>query len=315
MFTLASKKDGFRLLLPKEIIPQEIEEKYTNILSQANSFYKKPIDFLNETIQKTQVLGFNGGTIQQGQTQRGTPIRIPSRTEENWLLHANTDINYRSSANPESLIDKTLNVDFRHTLGYVNYFLLFESFMYQYTRDTEYKPDLDYQFNIELFNERGSVYSRIVLYDPLIDGMDMLDFDYTQPTSQSGTFRVIFKYSNFDYQFINIDANTDLEQELPYNDTIIIAKSIKKKEEQKFNRYPYAPDSTMEDEDMDNIENNNRIDNAKTYVDENDNLISTTSTSIPDYLHESKESISVDTNMVKSTNIGFVFDIKNEEKS
>lgn len=313
MFTLPAKKDGFRLLLPKEIIPEEIEEKYTNILTQTNSFYKKPIDFLNESIQKIQVLGFNGGTVAQGQTQRGKPIRTPSRTEENWLLHANTDINYRSVANPEALIDKTLNIDFRHTLGYVNYFLLFESFMYQYTRDTEYKPDLDYQFNIELYNERGSVYSRIVLFDPLIDGIDMLDFDYSQPLAQSGTFKVIFKYSSFDYQFINTDANTDLEEEIPYNDIINIAKSNQKKEEQKFNRYPYEPDSTTENDDKFNVEKNNRIDNAKTYIDEDENQISTTVSSIPDYLLDTAEGVDLPTKespLTYTSNIGFTLHIE-----
>lgn len=311
MFTLASKRDGFRLLLPKEIIPGEIEEKYTSILTQANSFYKKPIDFLNETIQKTQVLGFNGGTVAQGQTQRGTPIRTPSRTEENWLLHASTDINYRSSANPEALIDKTLNVTFRHTLGYVNYFLLFESFMYQYTRDTEYKPDLDYQFNIELFNERGSVYSRIVLYDPLIDGIDMLDFDYTQPLASSATFNVIFKYSNFDYQFINMDANTDLDEELPYNDIINIAKAKQKKEEQKFNKYPYNPDQTSDYEDMDNVEKNAKSDNARTYVDEDENTIIGSVEEIPEYMQEPPEGVELPTKNSPgdSSKIGFVLHI------
>ena len=34
--------------------------------------------------------------------------------------------------------------------------------------------------------------------------MDMLDFDFTQPIAQSQTFQVVFKYSNFDFQFINI---------------------------------------------------------------------------------------------------------------
>jgi hypothetical protein len=56
--------------------------------------------------------------------------------------------------------------------------------------------------DIDIFNERGEVYAKIVLMDPIINGMDMLDFDYTQPIAQSGTFKVEFKYSNFDYQFI-----------------------------------------------------------------------------------------------------------------
>ena len=35
----------------------------------------------------------------------------------------------------------------------------------------------------------------------------MLDFDYTQPIAQAGTFKIEFKYSNFDYQFIEIEDN------------------------------------------------------------------------------------------------------------
>ena len=35
--------------------------------------------------------------------------------------------------------------------------------------------------------------------------MDMLSLDYTQPVAQSQSFKVEFKYSNFDFEFISID--------------------------------------------------------------------------------------------------------------
>lgn len=204
---LKQRADLFRLILPDEFIPKEINEKYTRILTQAHGFYVKPIDFINESIAGCQVLGFNGGTVAQQQQQRGTPIITPSRVAENKFLHAATDINYRSVQNAVSLVDKTLNVTFRHSVGFLSYFIIFESFFYQYARDREYK-DLDYNFKIEMLDRRGVIYSQIELSTPLIDGMDMIDLNYKTPAPIDGTFNVIFKYSNIDYQFIEFDANT-----------------------------------------------------------------------------------------------------------
>ena len=201
MLSLKGRQDKFRLLLPDELIPDEIKEKYQKILVRKHSFITNPIDYVNESIQKIQVCGFNSATIDQQQSGRGTPLRTPTRTTQNNFLHGASPYVYRSPANPIALLDKTLNVDFRMELGYLNYFILFESFFYQYTRDTASNKLPDH-FNVDIYNEAGEIYSKIVLYGPIIDGMDMLDLDYTQPLAQSQTFRVIFKYSNIDFSFI-----------------------------------------------------------------------------------------------------------------
>ena len=42
----------------------------------------------------------------------------------------------------------------------------------------------------------------------------MLEFDYTQPVAQSQTFNIEFKYSDFDFEFIDIENmknNDDIE--------------------------------------------------------------------------------------------------------
>lgn len=194
----------YRLILPDEIIPEEINEKYTKILTEKRSFIYKPIDLLNETIQKIQVLGFNEGTVIQKQVMTGTSVMYPDNpayASQNAFQYPHTDYNYRSVDNPISLMDKTINIEFRHVLGYINYFILFESFFYQNMRDMEYK-NLPKQMNVDIYNEGGEIYSRIVLFDPLIDGIDMLDLDFSQPIANSQTFRVVFKYSNIDFQFL-----------------------------------------------------------------------------------------------------------------
>ena len=226
MLSLKGRQDMYRLILPDELIPEEINEKYTKILRDKKSFIYKPIDLLNETIQKIQVLGFNHGTIVQEQVMTGRSVlhpNDPAYEPQNAFQYGHSDYNYRTAANPVALIDKTFNIDFRHTLGYLNYFILFESFFYQTMRDMNYK-NLPKQMNVDIYNEGGEIYSRIVLFDPLIDGIDMLDLDFSQPVANSQTFRVIFKYSNVDFQFLEDSYVTKQQQDNPpaYNSDIIL---------------------------------------------------------------------------------------------
>lgn len=209
MFTLKGRKDGFRFLLPQDYIVDEINDKYAQILQEQKSFYTKPIDFINETIKGIQILGFSEATVMQNQIGHGNNIRPQltpriDRSEQNRFAQTSTEHAYRSEKNPLALIDKTLNVTFRHTLGFLNYFMIFENFWYLYARDSQYKQ-IHQIFNIDLIDSHGRAYSRIVLYDPFIHSIDMLDLDYSQPIAQSGTFNVVFKYSNIDYQFLRVN--------------------------------------------------------------------------------------------------------------
>lgn len=207
MLSLKGRQDNWRLLFDKDFIPDEITEKYTKVLNMRKSFITQPVDFINETIQKVQVLGFSGATFAQQQTTRNTPTRNTDRIAENNFQGSYDDVQYRAVTSPISIIDKTLNVQFRMSQGYLNYFILFESFFYKYCRDTD-NSQLDTHFNIDIYNEFGEIYARIVLYKPVIDAMDMLDLDFTQPVAQSQTFQVTFKYSNIDFQFIETDIFT-----------------------------------------------------------------------------------------------------------
>ena len=205
MFGLKGRQDGFRLILPKEFLIPEVEERYAKLLKDKHGYYLTPIDFINESIQKVNVLGFQNATVIQQQTTRGAePTLNEKRIDQNKFLYGGSEFNYRSSVSPIALTDKTFNITFRHSLGYLNYFILFENFWFQFSRDMKY-DDLPQRFNIDLLNEIGEIYARIVLYYPMINSMDMLEFDYTQPIAQSQTFNIEFKYSDFDFEFINME--------------------------------------------------------------------------------------------------------------
>ena len=96
MFTLPRRRDGFRLLLPDEFILPEINEKYTPILQKTRGYIVKPIDFINETIQKVQVFGFNNAAFEQQQPTSGRPIRVKWREEENAMLTGGSTFQYRN---------------------------------------------------------------------------------------------------------------------------------------------------------------------------------------------------------------------------
>ena len=223
MIALNGKNNGARILFPREFLHPEVEEKYARILKNKHSFFTRPIDFINETIQKVDVLGFQNGAMIQRQTGTGEPIIDPTRIAQNKFMHTQSDHAYRSEVSPLELVDKTLNVEFRHTLGYLNYIILFENFWYIYARDMYYK-DMVRQFNIELFDEIGEIFCKIIVDDPIINGMDMLTFDYTQPVTSPSSFKIEFKYSNFDFEFP--DRYMDEDYVMPVNKNKIISDNI-----------------------------------------------------------------------------------------
>lgn len=200
MFTLDARVDGFKFAFPKTFIVEELQEKYAELLNEQNSFIHDPVQFLNETIKSISVLGFNDASLQQTQHMHGKY----NATEKRLNTYSASDYTYRAQTNPVQLIDKTFVVTFRHTLGYINYFMLFENFFWLYDRQLK-SQDTELKFNIDLLDVNGVVRSRIVMENPIIDGIEALNFDMTQPTSVASQFTMTFKYSNIDYQFIKFN--------------------------------------------------------------------------------------------------------------
>lgn len=105
----------------------------------------------------------------------------------NRFNHPSAEQYYRSARNPLSMVDKTFVITFRHTLGFWNYFFMFEAFFYQTLRDTESDSDtLKTNFNVEILNSpAGEVISKVVIKEPVIEQIDALDLSYQKVRPES----------------------------------------------------------------------------------------------------------------------------------
>ena len=111
-----------------------------------------------------------------------------------------TDIIYTSTANPLDKINKEFKVTFRMNQGLYNYFMLYEMLFHYICKPIlrEEEPVL----YVEILDESGVVRSKIKYMDCHIDGIDGLDFSYNKIERDSGTFDVIFKFNNIDFEFV-----------------------------------------------------------------------------------------------------------------
>jgi hypothetical protein len=210
MSLLSPKFDAFRFAFPSNFFTDEVLDKYAIYLKSQKNVLTDPVEFLNSTIKGTSFLGMGNATIKQDQTAIGSNYTDLNRTNQfgqqltkdtNEFLHTSSEYYYRSEKNPLSLIDKSFKVNFKHTLGFINYFMLMETFFYRYMRDRK-EPETRCEFELELISISGSVISKVILMDPVVDALDSLELGYEKIHPESQSFSMGFKYSNIDYQFI-----------------------------------------------------------------------------------------------------------------
>ena len=149
------------------------------------------------SIQRIQVLGFNEATIEQLQTGRGTYTENPNRIAQNKFLHTTSQVNYRSETNPINLIDKTLNVEFRHTLGFVNYFMAIDLFNHYYSFENK-ATHLPCSFDINITDSESTIVSTLHFEDVLLTSVSGLEFNFSSNTVDYKTFELTFAYNIFE---------------------------------------------------------------------------------------------------------------------
>ena len=67
MLSLSPRYDLFRFELPKDFLPESVQEKYQKILSKNAGVIVSPIDYLNESIQSVHIPGINDLVVEQTQ--------------------------------------------------------------------------------------------------------------------------------------------------------------------------------------------------------------------------------------------------------
>ena len=198
MLSLSPRYDLFRFSFPKDFLPEEIEAKYQKLLNKNQAVLTTPIDYLNESIQGINFPGISDILIQQQQHSSNDIKRGLGKIN----VEPKTDITYQSTTNPLDKINKEFKVTFRYNQGLYNYFMMYETIFHQICKpiDSGHQPVL----YIELLSETGTITSRIIFKDVLIDGIDGLEFNFNKIEREAGTFDVTFKFNNIDFEFIDV---------------------------------------------------------------------------------------------------------------
>lgn len=198
MLSLSPRYDLFKFSLPKDFLPKDVEEKYQGLLAKNAGVLTTPIDYLNESIQAINFPGISDIIVTQIQHSSNDIKRTLGKLN----VEPKREQIYSSTANPLDKIEQSFKVTFRMNQGLYNYFMLYETTFHQICKPQEHKHQP--VFFIELMDEDGVVTSRIIFKNVLIDGIDGLEFSFNKVERDSGTFDVTFKFSNIDFEFIEV---------------------------------------------------------------------------------------------------------------
>lgn len=190
MLSLNPRYNLFRFCIPKELIPEDILEKWTEIL---NRDYKQPIrnpiDIINESVVGVNIPGINESVVKQAQTGKNS---LTGKIEPL------SDVAYRSTASPWEIIEPSITVTFRHIQGFYNYLLLYESWFYHHSKaSTEFMPDL----YLEFLNESGEIIMYMQLMSPVFSGLDGFDLSYDRVERGTDNFTITFTGRAIDFDF------------------------------------------------------------------------------------------------------------------
>lgn len=197
MLSLTPRFDLFEFRIPKDYFPQEVYDKYMRLLNENRAVIYDPVNMVNESIQGITIPGIGDLTEPQPQTSTNDNPRGKMR----YNREPSHDNFYKSPSNPLELMEKEFTVTFRQNQGLLNYFMMYETLFHHMCKPLLYEKGEDV-FIINILNEQGAIYSQLTLYQPIIIGIDGLEFNYSKVQRDSQTFNVKFNFNNLNYDFL-----------------------------------------------------------------------------------------------------------------
>lgn len=184
------KNNQFRLKIPKGFFPQDIKEKYDELIKAEDQFYVDLENYITSEIQTVSFPSFRMATVDQ---VNSTSTNFPLKNQGGFNA-------YRQ-------MERKINIEFRHVDGFVTYFAMLETFLALSTiksqEDLErVRPGGDYpSFSLQIFNAEEILLTEMV-YDKIIfTDISQMTMNYTQVTNQNQTFTCGFEYEGVDISF------------------------------------------------------------------------------------------------------------------
>ena len=124
---LESKADGFKVDFPKVFIPEHIKQKYAQYLHRLPTAINDISDLINYSIQSISVPSTSYEPVTQ------TSAKLNSR-EESSRGFSRT---FRPTTHKQELQSKEFTITFKMVNGFLNYWIMQETFWYYYANENE----------------------------------------------------------------------------------------------------------------------------------------------------------------------------------
>ena len=183
---LAARKDLFRFQLPKVFVPMEIRDRWRPYFERQPMPTSDVVGILNYTIQSVTVPNFNFQPVEQGKPGNADIARGTTRQ-------------WRQSMSPEMLIDRQFSVTFKLIDGYVNYWIMMETFFHYYAFSTREPFTCD--MPVRILDDDGSVMYTVTFHDVLYTGLSDFELTYSELDVDLMNFTADFSFNEMTVQF------------------------------------------------------------------------------------------------------------------
>jgi hypothetical protein len=177
----SAKNDLFICNLPLNFIPLEIQNKYYDYINRLPNPIKNVNDFVSATIQ-------------------GINLPVPFQMEEPSQNQKGIETSFRSSAPWQALPEKTFSITFKLVEGYVNWFILKETFEWFYDFKNRSKFHLD--LIVYTTDFEGNIIMQVIFKQVLIKSIGNLTLNYSDNLQQFKTFDLECKYNQIETNLV-----------------------------------------------------------------------------------------------------------------
>jgi hypothetical protein len=172
---LNNKQNAFTIYFPPSFFYPKVENRWMPVISRLKLPYETIEDFFNSTIQSVSLPQISLNTVTQQQSQ------FP--------------ISYRGGKEIEPALEKSMDVTFKLTEGFISYWILFD----QIEEYLLYKDDAVFWPNIFVsFLDLNGIELVVYEYEQLIPtALSQVELSYAQTAAEFNTFSLSMKYNRF----------------------------------------------------------------------------------------------------------------------
>ncbi len=175
---LNSRNNLFSFSFPRNFIPKEVINLYKPYLNRMpGNLITEPIDLINYSIQG---------------------VNLPSVSYDPVIVdgHLGRKRQYRAVTQPQDNFSKEMTVKLQLLDGYINYWIMLDTFNYYYDfqNTNKYLPD---SFSLNILDAEGLIIVTIKLGRVLFKDLGSLEMSFSNNAAEFTTFDTTFIYNEF----------------------------------------------------------------------------------------------------------------------